>query len=213
MIRILFVAAGSLLASFSFAQAYQGSVEYEKTKQDCMIMEYKYPPEAVENAFKEKMSSLGNKGKEEKGLFNRDKGFRVYKEAVISEISPERHDYIVNIERRSRRDDDEARLYLIILDGDKNALSAFNASETGKVKAFLVNLHPDIEAAHLEIKISDQEDLISKEEKNLKKLENEKDDLEKKLDKQNKEIEDKKAELENLRKLLEELRGKRNVSA
>lgn len=200
-ITFLFIAA--------YSQAYQGNIEYDKQKQDCIIMDYNYPPDAVENAFRNKLSEIGYKGKEEKGLFNRDKGFRVYKGAAIDEISRRQYTYVVNIERKSRRDADESKLYLIILDEDKNALSSFDTEQVGKVKAFLYNLHPHIEAAHLEIRITSQEETISKEEKNLRKLEDDKDDLEKKLKKTEKEIEDKNVELENLRKVLEELKTKR----
>ena len=33
-----------------FAQAYEGSVKYDKEKQDAIVIEYRYPAQAVENA-------------------------------------------------------------------------------------------------------------------------------------------------------------------
>ena len=97
-----------ICASFvSFAQAFEDKIEYAKKSQPCIVMNYSYPPEAVENAIISKMNKLGYKGKEEKGLFNKDKGFRVYKETYIQEISSSRYDYILKVERKSRKESDE----------------------------------------------------------------------------------------------------------
>ena len=48
------------------AQAYEDKIEYNKEKQACIVMEYDFPPLAVENAVVAKMNKLGYKGKEEK---------------------------------------------------------------------------------------------------------------------------------------------------
>ena len=88
----------TIFLSISFllkAQAHEGSVEYNKGKQACIVMEYNYPPEAVENAMRAKLLKLGYGGKEEKGMFNKDKGFRVYKETTVGEISPNKYDYAI----------------------------------------------------------------------------------------------------------------------
>ena len=95
----------TIFLSVSFlvkGQAHEGSVEYNKGKQACIVMEYNYPPEAVENAMRAKLLKLGYGGKEEKGMFNKDKGFRVYKETTVGEISPNKYDYAINIERAIR---------------------------------------------------------------------------------------------------------------
>jgi hypothetical protein len=90
------------------AQAHEGSIEYNKGKQACIVMEYNYPAEAVENAMRAKLLKLGYGGKEEKGMFNKDKGFRVYKETTVGEISPNKYDYAINIERKSHKEADES---------------------------------------------------------------------------------------------------------
>ena len=61
----------TIFLSISFllkAQAHEGSVEYNKGKQACIVMEYNYPAEAVENAMRAKLLKLGYGGKEEKGM-------------------------------------------------------------------------------------------------------------------------------------------------
>jgi len=55
----------------------------------------------VENAFVKRMEKLGYKAKEEKGILNRDKGFLVFKNAYVTDISKDRLDYIIKVERKS----------------------------------------------------------------------------------------------------------------
>lgn len=205
---------------FVKAQAYEDKIEYNKEKQACIVMEYNFPPEAVENAVVAKMNKLGYKGKEEKGMFNKDKGFRVYKDAMIGDISPSRYNYVVNIDRKSRKESSDAVLYLIIMKDDGNALSRLNTEELGNAKSFLYNLLPDIEAANLELQITAQEDVVSKAEKKLKNLQSDKEDMEKRIKKlqddlkQNeKDQEQQTSEIENQKKALEGLKAKRKGSA
>ncbi|HKC36983.1 MAG TPA: hypothetical protein VKB95_13005 [Chitinophagaceae bacterium] len=216
ILSLIFLSASFLLK----AQAYEGKIEYNKEKQACIMMDYNYPPQAVENAIISKMNKLGYKGKEEKGMFNKDKGFRVYKGAMIGDISPNRYDYIINIDRKSKKESDAAVLYLIIMKDDGNALSRLNTQELGSAKSFLYNMLPDIEEANLELQITAQEEVLSKAEKKLKNLQSDKDDMEKKIKKLQDDIktnendqEKQNAEIENQRKALEALKGKRKGSA
>jgi len=205
---------------FLKAQAFEDKIEYNKEKQACLVMEYDFPPQAVENAIIAKMNKLGYKGKEEKGMFNKDKGFTVYKDAMVADISPSRYDFIINIDRKSRKESDAAMLYLIIMKDNGNALSRLNTEELGNAKVFLTNLLPDIEAANLELQIKAQEDVVVKAEKRLKNLQTDKDDMEKKIKKlqddiktNEKDQEKQNAEIENQRKALDALKAKRKASA
>src|SRR5258705_6545147 len=87
-----------------YSQAYEDKVQYNKKKQAAIAIEYSFPPEAVENAIIKKFKKLGYKPKEEKGLFNRDKGFIEFKNAYVTDISQDRLNYIFNIERKSRKE-------------------------------------------------------------------------------------------------------------
>jgi gas vesicle protein len=217
MIFSAFITFSCMVAS---AQAFEDKIEYNKVKQACLVMEYKFSPLAVENAVISKMNKLGYKGKEERGMFNKDKGFRVYKGAMIADITASRYDYIINIDKKSRKETDEAVLYLIIMTDDGNALSRLNTEELGKAKAFLYNLLPDIEEANLELEILAQEDVVSKAEKRLNTLRSDKEEMEKKIKKLQDDIKDNEkdqerqtSEIENHRKALEALKGKRKKSA
>lgn len=203
-------------SSIIFAQAFEDKIEYAKKTQPCIVMNYSYPPEAVENAIISRMNKLGYKGKEEKGLFNKDKGFRVYKETYIQDISSSRYDYILKVEKKSRKESDETVLYFLIQKDNENVMSALAAEDMGRAKSFLYNLLPEIEAANLELQILAQEETVTKAEKKFRSLQSNKEDMEKRVKKlqddikQNeKDQENQQAEIETQKKLLEELRGKR----
>ena len=220
MRKLIFV---TIFLSVSFllkAQTHEGSIEYNKGKQACIVMEYNYPPEAVENAMRAKLLKLGYGGREEKGMFNKDKGFRVYKETTIGEISPDKYDFVINVERKSHKEVDETKVSLIIFKGDVNALSKLSREELEKVKSFLNNLLPEVEASNLEILIGTQVLTVDKAEKKLKTLHDENVQIESKikklqeeLEKNVKEQEMQKKEIENQHKTLDALKGRRKGAA
>lgn len=165
----------------SLAQSYEGTIQYDKKKQAAIVCDYSYPAQAVENAFVIRMEKLGYKAKEEKGILNRDKGFLVFKNAYITDISKDRLDYIIKVERKSRKESDESIIYMVMLKNDVNAISTMEAYDIGKAKSYLNEMLPDIEAANLELQIAAQEEVVTKAEKKLKELQDDKLNLEKKL--------------------------------
>jgi hypothetical protein len=208
----------SLLALFAFvlftvtgfAQAYEGTAEYDKKKQPAIIIDYAYPSEAVEAAVVQKMERMGYKGKEEKGLFNKDKGFRVYKAAIISDISSNSMDYMIDVERKSRKEKDESSVYLIINKNGQNIMEgSADPDAIAAAKEFLNKMIPEVEAANLELQIKAQEEVITKSEKKLKGLRDDQDDLEKKLKNNQRDQENAQKDIDNQKAALENLRGKR----
>jgi hypothetical protein len=206
---LLTVVVALLINTLSFAQAYEGIVEFDKKKQDAFLIDYSYSPEAVENAIVKKMEMLGYKPKEEKGLFNKDKGFKVFKGAYVTEANPERLDYIIKVESKSKKNKDESVVSMILLKDGNNAKAAFAATDIQKVKSFLKDLMPNIEAADLEIQIRNSEEALTKAEKKLTGLKDEKTELEKKLSDNQKGQEDTQKDIEAKKIALEVLRSKR----
>jgi hypothetical protein len=190
-------------------QAYEGSIQYDKIKQAAIAIEYSYPPEAVENAFIGRMAKLGYKPREEKGILNRDKGFLVFKNAYITDITKDRMDYIIKVERKSRKESETAILYLIISKDGSNAINKMEAYDLGSAKSYLNDMIPDIEEANLELQIKAQEEIIAKAEKKLKGLQDDKIELEKKLDANVKAQDDTIRDIDNQKQALEILTGKR----
>ncbi|MBL7744124.1 MAG: hypothetical protein JNN00_11665 [Chitinophagaceae bacterium] len=193
----------SFFSTVVFSQAYEGTIEYTKKKQQAFVIDYPYPPEAAENAIIKKMEDLGYKGKEEKGLFNKDKGFRVYKGAFITDIMSSSMDYAFKVEAKGRKDKDQSVVYLIIMKDGENAKAAFEAADTDKAKAFLNNLQPYMEAANLELQISNQDEVVVKAEKKLKDLKDDQADMEKKIKKLQEDLKDNAKDQDNQQKEIE----------
>ncbi len=193
------------------AQAYEGTIEYDKKKQEAFMIDYPYPPEAVENAIIKRMSKLGYKVKEEKGLFNKDKGFLIFRDAFVTEVNDERMDYIIKVESKSRKSKDESVMYMILQKDGNNAKSAFEALQVEKAKTFLSGLQPDVVAENLELDIKAQEDAVGKAEKKLRGLKEDQNDLEKKLRKNQEDQKDTEREIEAKKQALDALKAKRIV--
>jgi hypothetical protein len=217
---LLFIVAGLFFSARLYSQAYDGTIDYDKKKQPAFLIDYPFPPEAVENAVIKKMEQLGYKGKEEKGLFNRDKGFRVYGSAFITDISSGSMDYVFKVEPKGRRDKDQSIVYMVILKDGENTKSSFDEETTRKAKSFLNNLQPLMEEANLELQIRGQEEALAKAEKKLSNLRDDQQDMEKKIKKLQEDLadnakdqEDQQKEIEAQQKLLEELKGKRKTSS
>lgn len=207
------------ISTNGFTQAYESSTEYDKKKQFAIAIDYNYSEQAVENAIMKKMEKLGYNGKAEKGLFNRDKGFRVYKNTSISEISSKSMDYVIKVDQKSRKEDDKSIIYLVMLKDGENAMSTLDASDIDNAKSFLNNLLPDVEAANLELQIDAQGDVLVKAEKKLRNLRSDKEDLENKIKKLQDDIQknlkdqdDAQKDIENQRKTLEDLKSRRKTS-
>jgi hypothetical protein len=194
------------------AQAYEGTIQFDKKKQSTLIIEYNYPAQAVENAITQFIERLGFKAKEEKGILNRDKGFIVFKNAFVPDIYADRVDYIIKTERKSRKEEDISTLYLVINRNDKSMLQSMSIDDISKAKSFLNNLHPQIEAAYLEIQIKEQEEIVAKAEKKLNDLKAEQSTLEKKLDENKTNQEATQKDIESQKQRLGLLQGKRNKS-
>src|SRR5678810_348223 len=128
-----------------------------------------------------KLAKMGYKGREEKGMFNKDKGFNIYKEATLNDISPDRYDYVVSIERKSKKESDESVLYLLMLNNDVNALPLLSNAEKGKAKAFLEDLTPEVEDGHIDILIAAQAGVVTTAENKLKHLQTDSVELQHKI--------------------------------
>ncbi len=209
MKRIYLLISLITISFLGSAQSYEGNIQYDKKKQQAIVIDYDYPAQAVENAIILKMQRLGYKAKEEKGIFNKDKGFIVFKNAYVTDISNDRMDYIINVERKSRKKEDESVLYLVMLKGDQNAMVTMDAENVGKAKIFLNNMLPEIEEAHLEIQIKEQESVVAKAEKKYKELVDEQISLEKKLDQNRQDQDNTQKDIEAQKNALGILIGKR----
>lgn len=206
---LLFSIAALAFGLQGISQAYESQITYGKKKQKSINMDYSFSQEAVENAIVQKIEKMGYLAKAEKGLFNKDKGFIVFKDAFISDINEERLDYVIKVERKSRREKDETTLYILMQKNGEDAIPAMDLQGIRNAKQFLANLLPDIEEADLELQIKSQDEVVVKAEKKFKDLQDEKASLENKLKKNAEEIENQQKHIESQRQSLDVLKGKR----
>lgn len=199
------------LVLFAAAQSF-GELEWQKTKIPATIIEIPQSASATEAAIKQKLAQLGYNGKETKGV-------TVYKGVRIPEISSETVDLYLKVERKSRKEKDEAVVYFAVARGYENF--AKHDSDAGFIKGihtYTANFNGWAEAEALEREIKGQEDKLKSAEKKADDLQNESESLQKRLKKlqddieeNKKNIEKQKAEVENQRKALDILRSKRKV--
>jgi len=200
----------------AFSQAYEGSIEYDKKKQKAILIDYSHSQEAVENAIIRRIEEKGSKAKIEKGMFNKDKGFVVFKSAFVTDISEKSMDYIVKLEPKSRKQKEETTLYLIMTKDGENIMTAPDEITIGRAKTFLNNLVPEIEEASLELQIKAQDETVAKAEKKCVNLSEDQNSLENKIKNLQADLEKNKIdqvkqqkEIDYQRLLLEELKAKR----
>jgi len=211
---ILTTVVGVMLYVPLYSQGFEGETDYNKKKQKAVVIECSHPQEAVENAIVQKIKRLGNRASEEKGMFNKDKGSIVFRNAAVTGISERNMDYIIKVERKSRKENDISLLYLIVSKNGENMLD--DPGTSNRSIDFLNALLPDIEDANLELDIRSQEDDVVKSQKKFKDLQDDQQSMEKKikqlqedLEKNGKDQETQQKELENKKSLLNGLKGKR----
>ena len=213
---ITFFTSLFIFVLYTSAQAYEGTVEYDKKKQPALIITYPYSPEAVEGAMVQKLEGMGLTAKEEKGIFNSSKKFRSYKSVIIKDISGNSMDYIFKVEQKGKRGSDESFLYFIINKDGENILSTRDDIIIGRAKSFLDDLAPEVEAFNLELQIKTQDETVAKAEKKLKGLQDDQESMEKKIKKLEEDLknnakdqQDQQKEIEKQRQILEGMKGKR----
>ncbi len=202
-----------LLSSFCallFAQSYTAPVEYQKVNRQAVLTEVPFPEKTARNAIDDKMEKSGYKGKD-------SKGFTVYKGVRLNELGTDAYDLYFMVDRKSRKEKENAVITLLISKGFDNFVSdSADAPVIKNAKKYLDSIKDMIAVYDLELQIADQGDAVKKADKKLNTLREDGVDMEKKRKKLEQQIEDNKkdqtaqqAELEKQRQILQTLVGKR----
>ncbi|MFT4095433.1 MAG: hypothetical protein QM640_17530 [Niabella sp.] len=155
------------------AQAYEGKVKYGKTEEPAIIMVYNYPEEVVVNALNAKFADKRLKG-------HRNKGFLLYSNVVINEVSRNMLDYSFKIDESGKKGSEKTTVYMV-MQGSGNIDDISSLSRNGK--SFLEDMTADVKRSHNVMQIKKQEALLIEEETKLKELQNEQKGLEEKIEK------------------------------
>ena len=154
----------------SFCQVYESKIDYNKTSQAAVVAEYKYSDEIVEKTLRDKLERMGYKIKN-------SKGFLVISNAVIGSVSSKSLEYAFKVERKSKKEKDITLLSAIVNENDVNA----TADNSAKLKSFLTDLIPSIEAVNLDFVVNEQYNAVVKSQKKLKNLQDDQNSMERKI--------------------------------
>lgn len=205
----------TVIALFAFlavnAQSVESTAEYNKAVKPAVICEFPYPPALVEGVLFDDLKQKGfGKGKS-------SKGFDVYQAINFNEISADKIDLYVKVERKGRKDKGVAVITVLLSKGYDNFVSgASDASMVQNAMNYLNGLKPKLEKTSLEIQIAEQEEVLKKTEKKMNdlvddgsSLEKKKKKIEEEIEENKKEQEKQKTEVEKQKQILDSIKAQR----
>ena len=193
LILTAFISLFFCVAAVAQTDAIEGTIEYQKGVKRAAVIELPFSPDIVEGALKDYLAKGGVKEE-------RLKGMQVFKNARLTPTDGEAADLYFRVEKKSRRDDNNSVVYLIMGRPNENVAvrTADDAYRIQDAKAFLGSLQPQAQSYELERNISKNEDNIKKSEKKLTDLQDDRKRLEKKIQEQEQELNRLKSEKESL---------------
>ncbi|MBX2922354.1 MAG: hypothetical protein KF746_09205 [Chitinophagaceae bacterium] len=197
-------------STFLHAQVGEGEVEFNGIKRTVKRMEINNEPDIVEQSIKNRMAKSGYKPKE-------SKGWLIFKDVDDREVSDERSDLYVKVERKSRKEKEVSVVYFFTSKPNDHATPVPLAGSMLTSDGFYEQVSAESVASKLEKDIAEQEEAAKKAEKKYDDLVKEQASLEKKIKGLQDDLESNKQkqqsqsrEVENQRKMLEQLKSKRN---
>lgn len=180
----IIVAAFAIMFSFTaFSQSEISTASFNKSAESAVVMNIAYSDEAVSNGLENKMSKWGKAKK--------SKGYTMYKNVLIPDISKDPVTLYFNVDKKSSKDNGNSVVTMLIANGDDKFYKADDDKELfSNAKQFLNSFDEFSEAADLELRITAQDETVKKADKKLKKLRDDSIDNEK----QKKKLEEKMAQ-------------------
>lgn len=160
----------ALSLQHSYGQVYETKIDYNKTSQAAVVGEYRYSEQIVEKTLRDKLERMGYKIKS-------SRGFLVVSNAVIASVSNKPLEYAFKIERKSKKEKDITMLSALVMENDVNA----TAENDARLKSFLSDLIPAIDAVNLDFMVNEQYDAVVKSQKKLKNLQDDQNSMERKV--------------------------------
>ncbi len=222
----IFLIAILFFFSFSgFSQAnsiepirkYSGSVEYQKTQQNCTILEFNYPYKDLENATEDYVKKMGGRVKSAGKGWNVAKGVKLHKEDMNN------YDLYYKVDGKGKGDRATSTMYVIVSEPGENLVATSTNSDaraavaaTAGATAFFSSMGSNVGEYDLAKRISAQEEEIKKAEKKYSSLVDDGKSLESKRSKIDKDIQDnlnaqskQSQEVDRLKALLEQTKSEK----
>jgi len=159
------------------AQARYVFIDFKDTKKPGVQNEFSYSDKTISNAIDDKMTKMGYKSKDLKD-------YTVYKSVLLPELGNQTYDLYFKVDRKSRKEKDNAVVTMLVSSGNENFISGSSDSRTmNNARNYLDNLLSTITAYDLQQQVNAQQDIVTKAEKKYKSLQNDADDLQEKKNK------------------------------
>ena len=191
------------------SQARYVFINFKDAQKPAVQSEFAFSDKMISDAIEDKLNKMGYKGKD-------TKGYTVYKSVVLPELGTQAYDLYFKVDRKSRKEKDNAVVSMLVSTGNENFISDTSDSRTiNNAKRFLDNLLPTVAAYDLQQQVNAQQDIVTKADKKYKSLQDDADDLQKKKKKLEQQIEDnlkaqkdQQAEMEKQRQLFETIKAR-----
>ena len=168
---IIFVIITAMITLNVNAQSLTGITSFNKSPQSSLIYNLPYSDEAVSGGIETKMISFGKPRKM--------KGFLMYKNVRIPEISNDALTIYFGADKKSNKDNSNAVLTMLLAnEGNRFYTTEENKELFSKAAIYLNTFEPAVAAASLELQIKEQDEVIKKTDKKLKNLRDDKIDFE-----------------------------------
>ena len=168
---IIFVIITAMITLNVNAQSLTGITSFNKSPQSSLIYNLPYSDEAVSGGIETKMIPFGKPRKM--------KGFLMYKNVRIPEISNDALTIYFGADKKSNKDNSNAVLTMLLAnEGNRFYTTEENKELFSKAAIYLNTFEPAVAAASLELQIKEQDEVIKKTDKKLKHLRDDKIDFE-----------------------------------
>lgn len=207
---LYFLALGFFTHSSAEAQSpiepvkrYEGTVDYQKTKQPATILEFRYPAKDLESAIEKYIEKRGGKVKSAKG-------FNVAKQIRLQDNDTRYYDVYYKVEGSGKGSNANSILSVvlaepgedILLRDPNNASVARTTAASAGAVGFFGDMGSEVGAYDLDKKIKEQEAEVKKIEKKYSDLEKKRQKLEKDMSDNSNEMQKAQAELEKAKGVL-----------
>jgi len=176
MHRLFYTCLTLLLSQVIYAQSYEGSIDYQKTRQSVAMIQLPYQRQKVEDALTEYMAKQGAKSANVKG-------FTVLRSVRLGPTDTSVADLYFRTETKNRAEKDMTILTLLPIKKNQDLLSRPSGDNMfiPQARYFLDSMAPYVDAYMVNLQFKEQDALVKKARKKLDGLINDQADLDKKL--------------------------------
>lgn len=173
----------SFFSLTAFSQSYFEDIKYDKIIRQGIALQLPYSTDVTEGSILNKLKEIGYDPETKGALLwkkNKINGFYIFKNVVLPNQSSA-VDLYFNVEKKSRRDENNSIMYLLLNKNDVFLDNGFDTALFRVGKKFLNSFVSETESYKLNLDIEAQEGHVKDSEKKLNSLYEDEKDLRKKI--------------------------------